>query len=139
MVTCAEAPNTNSLQDPIPVSLHRIDPHTQRLRRANLPRTASFRVVHKATFIEQCERFWNTISGSPTHLTRKQLGFTSLYMSCLVASIRMLDAPRLQALPGYDRETAERFALHWHQVGHDAREASDWMQYHNVNVLQGIM
>lgn len=51
----------------------------------------------------------------------------------------MLDPARLQALLGYDRDTAERFALHWHQVGHDAREASDWMQYHNVNVLQGIM
>lgn len=101
--------------------------------------TSSFRVLHKPTFIEQCERFWNTITSSLTHLTRKQLGFTSLYMSCLVASIRMLDAPRLQALLGYDRDTAERFALHWHQVGHDAREASDWMQYHNVNVLQGIM
>lgn len=51
----------------------------------------------------------------------------------------MLDGSRLQALLGYDRDTAERFALHWHQVGHDAREASDWMQYHNSNVLQGIM
>jgi hypothetical protein len=100
---------------------------------------SSFRVLHKSTFIEQCERFWATISGSPTHLSRKQLGFTSLYMSCLVASIRMLDPARSQALLGYDRDTAERFALHWHQVAHDAREASDWMQYHNANVLQGIM
>jgi len=51
----------------------------------------------------------------------------------------MMDLPTLQSLLGYDRETAEHFALHWHGLGNDAREASDWMQYHNVSVLQSIV
>ena len=74
-----------------------------------------------------------------TNLTRERLGFVSLYLTCLVATMRMIDGPRATLLLGLGSDEIQNLVSCWHRTAEDAREASEWMQYHNVNVLQAIL